>query len=214
MAFDLKVASAGGPTEAALPEVAAVVLAAGLSRRRMAPQNKLLVTDATGKTMVARVVDAALASRACGVWVVVGHQAGLVKSALGGRDVRLVGAPDYASGLAASLASGIGALPSQVAAALICLADMPEVSGRQIDQIIGAYQPGAGRLIVVPVHGGRRGNPVLWDRRFFPEMLALSGDRGARALLLRHAAYVCEVDLGSVAVLRDFDTPEALADLA
>ena len=163
--------------------------------------------------MVARVVDAALASRACGVWVVVGHQAGLVGSALAGRDVRLVVAPGYASGLACSLASGIGALPGEVAAALICLADMPEVSTALIDQIILARDPGAKRLIVVPAHGGRRGNPVLWDRRFFPELLSLSGDRGARALLVRHAAHVCDVEVGSDAVLRDFDTPEALAEL-
>lgn len=194
------------------PRVAAVVLAAGLSSR-MAPYNKLLLTHEAGEAMVTRVVDAALASRACGVWVVVGHQAEQVISTLGGRDVRMVEAPAYASGLAYSLAGGIAALPGDIAAALICLADMPLVAAALLDTIIDAYEPRAGRLIIVPVHGGLRGNPVLWDRRFFPEICSLRGDQGARELLLRHAEHVCAVEVGSDAVLRDFDTPEALADL-
>ena len=179
----------------------------------MAPRNKLLLANGAGERMVTRVVDAALGSQVRGVWVVVGHQAEEIGSALAGRDVQLVYAPAYASGMAFSLASGIAALPDDVAAALICLADMPQVDSPLIDAIIDASRSGLERPIVVPVHGGRRGNPVLWDRRFFPEILSLSGDRGARALLLRHAALVCEVEAGSDAVLRDFDTPEALAEL-
>ena len=66
---------------------------------------------------------------------------------------------------------------------------------------------------MVPTHEGRVGNPVLWDRRFFPEMLAMTGDAGARALLKRHMEDVAEVEAGDDSVLRDFDTPESLATL-
>jgi molybdenum cofactor cytidylyltransferase len=90
---------------------------------------------------------------------------------------------------------------------------MPLITAAVIDQIIAAYDPDEGRLIVVPTHRGKRGNPVLWDRRFFPDILALRGDTGARALLLRHAEYVTEIDIGSDAILTDFDTPDAAADL-
>ena len=82
-----------------------------------------------------------------------------------------------------------------------------------LDRLIEAYDPDEGRTIVVPTSKGRLGNPVLWDRRFFPDIQALTGDVGARALLQRHAESVTEVELGDDAVLRDFDTAESLAEL-
>ena len=193
-------------------EVAAVVLAAGRSSR-MAPHNKLLVPDRAGRPMVARVVDAALASAARPVLVVTGHRGDEVAAALGGRPVRVVAAPDFAAGLSASLRAGLAAVPDGCAAALVCLGDMPLVTGAMIDQLIEAYDPGEGRAVVVPTCRGKPGNPVLWDRRFFAEIAALTGDGGARALLARHAEWVAEVELGSDAVLRDFDTVESLATL-
>jgi molybdenum cofactor cytidylyltransferase len=196
-----------------LHPVAALVLAAGLSSR-MAPRNKLLLANAAGQTMVGRVVDAALGSKATATLVVVGHQADQVQAALAGRPVTLVHAKAYDTGLAASLRAGIAALPEAVAAVVVCLGDMPLVGADTIDRVIDAYDPDEGRLIVVPTHRGKRGNPVLWDRRFFADILALTGDTGARALLLRHAEHVAEIALDSDAVLTDFDTPEAASRLA
>ena len=206
-------APAAGPMPSpAGPRVAAVVLAAGRSTR-MAPHNKLLIADRTGKPLVARAVDAALSSRARPVLVVTGHRGDEVARALGGRPVRVVPAPDYADGLSASLRAGVAAVPPECTAALVCLGDMPLVAGRHLDRLIEAYDPDEGRTIVVPTSKGRVGNPVLWDRRFFPDILALTGDMGARALLQRHAEAVTEVELGDDAVLRDFDTAESLAEL-
>ncbi|MEJ0047378.1 MAG: NTP transferase domain-containing protein [Rhodospirillales bacterium] len=93
---------------------------------------------------------------------------------------------------------------------LVCLGDMPLVTPSLLNRLLEAYDPDEGRLIVVPTHQGKRGNPVVWDRRFFAEMAALTGDTGARALLLRHAEQVAEVEVESDAVLRDFDTPDLL----
>jgi molybdenum cofactor cytidylyltransferase len=194
------------------PTIAAVVLAAGRSRR-MAPHNKLLVTDRTGKTMIARVVDNVLSSNARPILVVTGHQAEQVEHVLGGRPVRYVHAPDYAEGLAASLKAGIAAVPADCAAALVCLGDMPLVNGRMIDRLLSTYDPQEGRLIVLPTYRGKQGNPMVWDRRFFPEILAISGDSGARFLVGRHAEAVAEVEMADDAVLRDFDTTESLATL-
>ena len=203
---------AGSVPAPAGPRVAAVVLAAGRSTR-MAPRNKLLIADRTGKPLVARAVDAALSSQARPVLVVTGHRGDEVARALGGRPVRVVPAPDYAEGLSASLRAGIAAVPPECTAALVCLGDMPLVAGRHLDRLIEAYDPDEGRTIVVPTSKGRVGNPVLWDRRFFPDILALTGDVGARALLQRHAESVTEVELGDDAVLRDFDTAQSLAEL-
>ena len=179
----------------------------------MAPQHKLLVTDRAGKPMVARVVDNILSSRAGPVLVVTGHRADDLRAALANRPVQHVHADRYEDGLSASLRAGLAALPDDTPAALICLADMPLVTGRMIDRLLDAYDPDEGRTIVAPTFQGKIGNPVLWDRRFFPEMRALSGDVGARRLLERHAEMIAEVELGSDAVLRDFDTVESLAAL-
>jgi molybdenum cofactor cytidylyltransferase len=194
------------------PTIAAVVLAAGRSRR-MAPHNKLLIADKTGKPMIARVVDNVLSSNARPILVVTGHMAEQVEQALGGRPVRYVHAADYAEGLSASLKAGIAAVPPDCAAAIVCLGDMPLVTGRMIDRLLAAYDPDEGRLIVLPVFHGKQGNPMLWDRRFFPEILGISGDSGARFLVGKHMETVAEIEMADDAVLRDFDTTESLATL-
>ncbi len=194
------------------PVIAAVVMAAGRSRR-MAPHNKLLVTDKAGKPMIARVVDNVLSSNARPIMVVTGHQAEQVEHALGGRPVRVVHATDYAEGLSASLKAGIAAVPPDCAAAIVCLGDMPLVTGRMIDRLIAMYNPEAGRSIVLPTFRGKQGNPMLWDRRFFPEILQITGDSGARFLIGKHADAVVEVEMADDAVLRDFDTTESLSTL-
>ena len=196
------------PRARAAPTVAAVVLAAGRSSR-MAPHHKLLLPDARGVPMLARVVDQVLDSRARPVIVVTGYREADVRAALPGRPLRFVHAPDFADGLSASLRAGIAAVPDSAAAALVCLGDMPEVSGATIDGLLDAYDPVEGRAIVAPTAGGALGNPVLWDRRFFPELMDVSGDRGGRGLLQRHADQVAEVETDA-AVLRDYDTQEAL----
>jgi molybdenum cofactor cytidylyltransferase len=191
-------------------QVAALVLAAGRSSR-MAPLNKLLVRDREGIPMVARVVDNVLASGARPVVVVTGHDRDQVEAALAGKPVTLVPAADYAQGLSASLKAGLSALPAEAEGFVICLGDMPLVGGAGIDRLLAAFDPEEGRAVVMPTFQGQHGNPVLWSREFLPEMMALTGDQGARRLLRRHAERVSEVEMPDDAVLRDFDTVEALA---
>ena len=193
--------------------IAAVVLAAGKSTR-MAPFNKLLVTDKAGKPMIARVVDNVLSSGARPVIVVTGHRADDIRAALAGRPVTYVASPNYEAGLSESLKSGIAAVPAQARAAIVCLGDMPLVTGRIIDRLLAAHATDEGRLIAVPTHEGQLGNPILWDRRFFADLLAMTGDGGGgRRIIREHAEMVTEVDVGDDAVLRDFDTQESLATL-
>jgi molybdenum cofactor cytidylyltransferase len=201
-----------GPAPRSAPTIAALVLGAGRSRR-MAPHNKLLIADRTGKPMIARVVDNVLSSKARPVLVVTGHQADEIERALGGRPVRYVYAADYAEGLSASLKAGIAVVPPEAAAAVVCLGDMPLVTGRMIDRLLEAYDPDEGRTIVLPTFRGKQGNPMLWDRRYFPEILQVSGDSGARFLLGKHLEQVAEVEMADDAVLRDFDTADSLETL-
>ncbi|RTL51123.1 MAG: 4-diphosphocytidyl-2C-methyl-D-erythritol kinase [Bradyrhizobiaceae bacterium] len=188
--------------------IAAVVLAAGRSTRMGGP-NKLLA-ELNGKKLVRTVAEQALASRASPVIVVTGHQHKDVERALEGLDVQFVHNPDFADGLASSLKTGIAAVPDSANGAIVCLGDMPLVDTRTIDRLIDALSPDQGALIVVPVNDGRRGNPVLWSRRLFGELMVLDGDFGARYLIAKHAEAVAEVEVNSRGPFLDIDTPEAL----
>lgn len=191
--------------------VAAIVLAAGRSTR-MGPANKLLC-EIAGAPMVRHVVACALASRARPVLVVTGHQAPEVRAALAGLAVSFVANPDYASGLMSSLKAGIAALPQETRGALVALGDMPMLRPADFDRLIETFMAAEARAIVVPVHGGRRGNPVLWPATYFAKILELEGDTGARRLFASHPEAIREVPLEAAAVLEDVDTPEALAQL-
>jgi molybdenum cofactor cytidylyltransferase len=148
------------------------------------------------------------------VVVVTGHERERVAAALAGLPVRLVHNPDHAEGgLSSSLKAGVGALGGGLDGALVCLGDMPKVTGAHLRRLVAAFDPASGRAIVVPTHRGRRGNPVLWSSAYFPAMRGLEGDVGARHLIAEHAAEVVEVGIDDDATLLDIDTPEALARL-
>jgi molybdenum cofactor cytidylyltransferase len=189
-------------------KVAAIVLAAGRSTRMGGP-NKLLA-ELSGKKLVRIAAEQALASKASEVIVVTGHQAELVEQALEGLNVKFVRNPDFAGGLASSVKAGIAAVSEQADGALICLGDMPLIHAELIDRLIEAFAPDRGNLIVVPSAEGRRGNPVLWSRRFFSELMTLDGDIGARHLLSKHGEAVAEVPVEGDSAFLDIDTPQAL----
>ena len=188
--------------------VAAVILAAGRSTRMGGP-NKLLA-ELGGKPLVRIVAEQALASKAQGVIVVTGHQADQVERVLQGLKVTFVRNPDFAEGLASSVKAGIAAVLPSADGAVICLGDMPLISAHLIDRLIETFAPDRGNLIAVPVSDGRRGNPVLWSRRFFNELMTLDGDIGARHLIAKHSEAVAEVPVEGFEAFLDIDTPQAL----
>jgi len=196
------------PPAVAPRRVAAVVLAAGRSTRMGGP-NKLLA-DIARRPLVRIAAEEALASRAKPVIVVTGHQREQVEKALAGLPVELVHNPDFADGLGTSVRAGIAAVPADADGAIVCLGDMPQVDAGLIDRLIAAFDPDQGALVVMPTFEGRRGNPVLWSRRFFPDLTAIEGDVGARHLIGRYSEAVVEVPLEGKAALVDVDTPEAL----
>ena len=190
------------------PRIGVLLLAAGQSRRMGGP-NKLLA-EIDGVPMVARVAQRLLASRARPIIAVLGNQADAVDAALGKLPVERVRNPDFAAGLSTSLKLGIATLPPELDGVIVCLGDMPLISGRHLDRLIAAFNPLEGRTIIVPTRRGKRGNPVLWSKRFFAQMTELAGDVGAKHLIGEHADLVAEVEMDDDAVLVDIDTPEAL----
>lgn len=180
--------------------LAGLVLAAGRASR-MGGDKRLMRVE--GRSMLERAVEAALGGGLSPVLVVTGPEK---QPDLPAGVVRVVN-PDPGRGMASSLAAGVAALPAEAEGVMVLLADMPRVNAAHVAALAAAFRPGG---ICVPVFGGRRGNPVLLARRFFPEVLALSGDKGARGLIAGHADCVAEVAVSDDGILIDVDTPEAL----
>ncbi|MBV9418374.1 MAG: NTP transferase domain-containing protein [Alphaproteobacteria bacterium] len=191
-----------------MPTVGAIVLAAGMSSRM--GSNKLVATVG-GKPLVRHAVEAAMASAASSVVVVTGNGGAEVRRAVGDLSPTFVDNPDFSKGLSTSLREGLKALPVGCDGALILLGDMPGVTPALLDKMIAAFDPGEERAICIATRHGKRGNPVLWARRFFPEMLAIEGDTGARHLIAQYPELVVEVEAADDGPLTDIDTPEALA---
>ncbi|MDF1747645.1 MAG: molybdopterin-binding/glycosyltransferase family 2 protein [Alphaproteobacteria bacterium] len=190
------------------PCIIGLMLAAGQSRR-MGKANKLL-ENLDGKPMLRHSLEILLAAQIDGVTVVTGHEAERVRQAISDLPVSFTDSPDYASGLAETVKRGIAALPESADGVLICLGDMPRVKTETLNRLIAAFDPTEGRTICVPVHLGKRGNPVLFGRRFFAEIMDLSGDTGAKSLIGAYEEQVAEIVVDDPGVLLDLDTPDAL----
>jgi CTP:molybdopterin cytidylyltransferase MocA/xanthine/CO dehydrogenase XdhC/CoxF family maturation factor len=195
---------------AAAPHIAGIVLAAGTASRM--GRNKL-VLPVHGKPMVAHAVEAAASAGLDPVIVVTGHESAAVRRAIGKTPVTFVQNDDFTRGLSTSLRAGIGAVPGRCEGAVVLLGDMPGITAPLIEKVVQAFDPAEDRAICVATAQGERGHPVLWGRQFFPELEALEGDAGARAVIGRHPDLVCEVEAGDGAPLADIDTPEALKAL-
>jgi molybdenum cofactor cytidylyltransferase len=180
------------------------VLAAGESRR-METQKLLLPFGET--TVIEAIVRTALESEADGTIVVLGADRERVRGVLKSYPLVFAVNKDYALGMLSSIQAGFRALPTDAEAALIMLGDQPTIPARVLDALIRAYRKNR-RGIVVPVHGGRRGHPILVGTRYKDEVLGLDPGVGLRQLLRSHPEEILEVAVSSPAVLKDIDRPE------
>jgi molybdenum cofactor cytidylyltransferase len=188
--------------------VRGIVLAAG-SGDRMGTTKQLLPWGNT--SVLGQTLRQLAASELYDSLVVTGHDAAAVATEAERHGVTSLHNPDYAEGeMLSSLQAAVRALPLTIGAVLVALADQPMVEPTVIDSLLAAYRQGFGRLIA-PAFRGRRGNPVLIDRAFFPALLALPRGQAPRALLERFADAVHLVEAGSETVLQDLDTPADLA---
>ncbi|WP_436925245.1 nucleotidyltransferase family protein [Halosimplex amylolyticum] len=193
--------------ESDAPRVAGVLLAAGTSSR-FGEANKLLATH-EGDPLVRHAARTLLEAGVDPVVVVVGHEADRVIDALEGLDVAFVRNPDYRRGQASSVRAGIDAVRDRgdardaSDAAVVALGDMPFVDPETVETLVAAYASGAGDALAA-AYGGARGNPVLFDRRFFAALTDVSGDVGGREILLESDDGV-RVAVSDSGVRRDVD---------
>jgi len=188
-------------------KIAAIILGAGKSSRMGGP-NKLLAT-LDGKALIRHVAEAACSADLAQTIVVTGHLADKVGKHVADLDVTLVHNPDFADGMSGSIRAGINALAPDIDAAIVLLGDMPRIGPDALAKLVSAYRDSPSSLIVMATADGKRGNPVLWDRRYFDALTNLSGDVGARHVIAENPGFVTEVEIGPAARL-DLDTPEAL----
>lgn len=185
-----------------------VILAAGASSRMGQPKQLLQLE---GRPLVVRAVEAALASAAWPVVVVLGAHAGSIRPVLAHLPVLITENPAWAEGMAASIRAGIATIQQFSRAldgAIVALCDQPGFSTEVIDRLV-AVQQTTGRSIVAARHGGRNAAPALFLRRHFPTLVALTGEEGARQLLNEDSSLVEGVELPELAL--DLDTPEDYA---
>ncbi len=188
----------------------AIILAAGASTRMGEPKQLL---DLDGRPLLVHAVEAALASPAWPVVVVLGAHAEKIRPVLARLPVLIAENPAWAEGMAASLRAGITTLRQfsrRLDAALIALCDQPAFSAATIARIVAAQRE-TGRSIVAARYNGRHGAPALFLREHFAALAALTGEEGARALLNGDPAHVATVDLPELAL--DLDTPADVASL-
>jgi molybdenum cofactor cytidylyltransferase len=193
--------------------VAAVVLAAGASRRFGQPK---LILPVLGTTIIERVLNAVMATSVDEVVVVLGHSAAQIAERIPA-GCKTVLNEAWKTGISSSIRAGLEAIdgsdgPSpgrgRVEALLFVLADQPQVKSEEIERVLQAYY-GSMKPIVVPVYHGQRGTPALFDRSLFSALKNLRGDVGGRQLIGRFADRMLAVEMQSSDMFFDIDTPVA-----
>jgi len=188
-------------------EIAIIMLAAGASSRMMSADKLLEKIDDI--PLLRHATTQALTSRAQTVIVVLRPRDGERRACLHGTKARLVKNPDWQNGMASSIATGLRACPPSITAAVIALADMPDIKSQDYNCLIDTFKASSEESIIrASSQSGRHGHPVLFPRRYFPALQGLHGDRGAKEILHKHADQVIAVCLHADSALTDLDTPE------
>lgn len=186
--------------------VGAVVLAAGMARRMGRP--KVLLPWVDGLPILDHILKQLQAAGVEDVVVVTGHEADKVREIAARHNVTTIHNPDYATGeMLSSLKVGLRALSANVTATLVVLGDQPRIQPEIVRRLMQSYADGKGS-IVAPSYEMRRGHPILIDRQYWDELLALPADGAPRDVINAHADQIAYVVVDTDSVLGDIDTPE------
>jgi molybdenum cofactor cytidylyltransferase len=187
-----------------LPRVEILLLAAGASTR-MRGTDKLL-EEIDGETQIRRMAKAAL-STGCPVLITLPKGSVTRAGAVSGLNAGLIWVENAMGGMAHSLRAGIAAV-TPGAAAMIVLADLVEITADDLRRMLRAHHSQPERILQATSAQGLPGHPVLFPASVLPELAALTGDQGARAVLARNASRMAFVTLPEEHAITDLDTPE------
>lgn len=184
----------------------AVILAAGMSSRMGQAKQLVRLGD---NTVLGQVLENVRGSRVQDMVLVLGHEAEKIREQISTGNLTVAINDSYRLGMGTSLRAGLGALPPEVNAALIVLADQPFVGPATLNLLMDRYMQ-SGAQIVIPTFNGFRGNPVLLDRSVFPEVMALTGDIGCRAIFGNHLEGIVKLPVEDIGILLDLDSKDDL----
>ncbi|SEN76286.1 nucleotidyltransferase family protein [Lihuaxuella thermophila] len=193
-----------------MPNVGALILGAGMSKRMGKPK---LLLSLKGKPLFRYAVETALASGLNPVILVGGqHVDEFKKQTADLRDVEIIANQSYHTGMSSSIQTGIKALEGRTDAAIIFLADQPLVPCLVVEQLLQDYRTCRphGVLIVRPLYNGRQGHPVLFDRQLYKEFEKIQGDEGGKSIIQRHQHKLKLVSFENSIWNTDIDTYEDL----
>ncbi len=191
--------------------VAAILLAAGASRRLGQPKQLLRIH---GETLIARNVRIAREAGATPVFVVLGAEPEAIRAAIEDPGVILIENSAWSKGLSTSVRAGVEAVEEQAAPAdgvLLMNCDQPRLDSLHLAALVAAFEARGGDVIVASSYAGTNGVPALFPRRLYDDLKSLAGDRGARVLFTRHANALIAIPFEGGEV--DIDTPDDLAHL-
>lgn len=186
--------------------VAAIILAAGGSQRIEA-ENKLLL-PILGVPMITHVSLSVKDAGYDPVLVITGHEEDQIRLALDKEDVEFVRNESWKTGISSSIKKGISVLPQDLHGCLIVLGDMPLVSVETCRRLKQTFEKNEGEKIVFPSVDKHQGNPVLFPRKYFGEIMSITGDKGCKSILMRHPEDTVPLTVTSDEVLLDCDTQE------
>jgi len=188
-------------------QVGAIVLAAGRSTRMGEAKQLLRLGEST---VLGQTLENVRGAGVDEIVLVLGFSAQTIREQLPisvTEGLKIVVNQAYEQGMASSLREGISALDPQTEAALVVLADQPFIRPETLNRLIEEHRR-TNAQIVIPLYKGSRGNPVLLDRSVFPEVMALDGDVGCRAIFGSHLEGIVKVEVADVGILLDIDNKD------
>jgi len=171
-----------------------------------------LLLELDGRPIIRHAVERVISAGIREVIVVAPPEHDALERALTGLAVRFAVNPTPEAGQGTSVSAGVRALPPGTTAVVIALGDQPGVPAEVIPALLEALKR-PGKAVAAPRYADGLGNPVLFAAPVFHELLALAGDRGARAVVLRDPSRLAQVDIGAP-MPRDIDTPEDYESLS
>jgi molybdenum cofactor cytidylyltransferase len=190
--------------------ISGIILAAGSSQRMGSPKSLLKIGE---KKFLQYIVEVLHSARIIDVVVVLGAEAEEIRKSLTWFDGKIVVNEEWSKGQLTSIIKGIGALdlnstePEEVNGAMICLVDHPLLTQSLLVDLLQGYWTSK-KKIIIPTFNGKRGHPVIFDKKYFDEIRSAPFDVGARAVVHKYADDVCEVPVNDEGVLINIDTQE------
>lgn len=187
-----------------MQEVCAIVLAAGESKRMGFPK---MLLPYNGRTVIEQVINNVLSAGIINPLIVLGSDHEAILEIIKSHPVTHCYNENYRNGMLSSVQCGLASLADQCSAALIIPGDQPMIDAVQIKRAMEVWHE-TGKGIVMPVHNGKRGHPLIVDMKYRREVMSLPESKGLRALAELHPDDVMEAETDDPAVLRDIDTQQ------